>query len=41
MAVAGRNPAVMTLETGMTDRLGNMYAFASTALNLLLRNLTR
>jgi nicotinamide-nucleotide amidase len=41
MAVAGRDSAVMTLETGSTDRLGNMHVFASTALNLLLQNLSR
>jgi len=33
MAVAGARPSVMTLETGSTDRLGNMHAFAATALN--------
>jgi nicotinamide-nucleotide amidase len=41
MAVAGVAPSVMTLETGSTDRLGNMHAFAATALNLLLQNLSR
>ena len=41
MAVAGPEPSVMTLETGSTDRLGNMHVFASTALNLLLQNLSR
>ena len=41
MAAAGRESSVVTLETGSTDRLGNMHVFASTALNLLLRNLTR
>jgi nicotinamide-nucleotide amidase len=41
MAVAGVVPSVMTLETGSTDRLGNMHAFAATALNLLLQNLSR
>jgi hypothetical protein len=29
------------VETGNADRLGNMHVFASTALNLLLQNLTR
>jgi nicotinamide-nucleotide amidase len=41
MAVAGPQAEVMTLETGSSDRLGNMQAFAATALNLLLRNLSR
>lgn len=41
MAVAGSASQVMTLETGSADRLGNMHAFATTALNLLLKNLSR
>src|SRR6202040_2320200 len=41
MAVAGPNPAVITLETGSADRQANMQAFASAALNLLLQNLSR
>src|ERR1700730_5880757 len=41
IAVAGVVPSVMTLETGSTDRLGNMHAFAAAALNLLLQNLSR
>jgi PncC family amidohydrolase len=41
MAVAGPEPSVITLETGRADRLGNMHVFASTALNLLLQNLSR
>ena len=41
MAVAGREPSVMTLETGSADRLANMHVFAATALNLLLQNLLR
>jgi nicotinamide-nucleotide amidase len=41
MAVAGPELSVMTLETGSTDRLGNMHVFASTALNLLLQSLSR
>jgi nicotinamide-nucleotide amidase len=41
MAVAGREPSVMTLETGSADRLANMHVFASTALDLLLQNLSR
>jgi PncC family amidohydrolase len=41
MAVAGPLTEVMTLETGSSDRLGNMQVFAATALNLLLRNLSR
>jgi nicotinamide-nucleotide amidase len=41
MAVAGRESQVITLETGSSDRLGNMQVFASTALDLLLQNLSR
>ena len=41
MAVAGPQGEVMTLETGNADRRANMQVFASTALNLLLRNLSR
>ena len=41
MAVAGPEQSVMTLETGSADRLANMQVFAATALNLLLRNLSR
>lgn len=41
MAVAGPQVQVITLETGSSDRLANMQVFASTALNLLLRNLSR
>src|ERR1700716_4211666 len=40
MAVAGPVPSVTTLETGSADRLANMHVFASTALNLLLKNLS-
>src|SRR5262249_42529181 len=39
MAVAGGAQAVITLETGSTDRLANMHAFANAALSLLLQNL--
>jgi nicotinamide-nucleotide amidase len=41
MAVAGPQSSVTTLETGSADRLENMHVFASTALNLLLQNLSR
>jgi nicotinamide-nucleotide amidase len=41
MAVAGPHAAVTTLETGSNERLANMHAFASTALHLLLQNLSR
>jgi nicotinamide-nucleotide amidase len=41
MAVAGPQSSVITLETGSADRLGNMHVFAATALNLLLRDLSR
>jgi nicotinamide-nucleotide amidase len=40
MAVAGPRQSVMTLETGSTDRVGNMHVFASTALTFLLKNLS-
>jgi nicotinamide-nucleotide amidase len=39
MAVAGARDAVMTLETGSADRVGNMQVFASTALTFLLKQL--
>jgi nicotinamide-nucleotide amidase len=41
MAVAGPESSVITLETGSAGRLGNMHVFAATALNLLLRDLSR
>jgi nicotinamide-nucleotide amidase len=41
MAVAGLQQSAITLETGSSGRLANMHVFASTALNLLLQNLSR
>ena len=41
LAVAGPQAAVITLETGSSDRQANMQAFAAAALNLLLQNLSR
>src|SRR6185369_2156992 len=41
MAVAGPVQSVRTIETGSADRLSNMHVFASTALNLLLQDLSR
>ena len=41
MAVAGPAQSVFTLETGSNDRQANMQAFAKTALNLLLENLSQ
>ena len=41
MAVAGPAQSVFTLETGSNDRQANMHAFAKTALNLLLENLSK
>src|SRR3954464_15635774 len=41
MAVSGPQQAVFTLETGSADRQANMQKFASTALNLLLQNLSK
>ena len=40
MAVSGPQSAAITLQTGSSDRLANMHVFASTALNLLLKNLS-
>ena len=40
LAVAGVETSVITLETGSSDRLGNMHAFAGAALNLLLQRLS-
>jgi nicotinamide-nucleotide amidase len=40
-AVTGPQNEVFTLETGSADRQANMQAFASTALNLLLENLSK
>jgi PncC family amidohydrolase len=37
IAVAGPVSAVMTLETGNNDRVGNMHVFAETALTFLLK----
>ena len=39
IALAGRTTFVITLETGLADRTGNMRAFALAALNLLSRGL--
>jgi PncC family amidohydrolase len=41
MAVSGPAQSVFTLETGSNDRQANMQAFAKTALNLLLENLSK
>ena len=41
MAVAGPQNDVFTLETASNDRQANMQAFAKTALNLLLENLSK
>ena len=41
MAVAGPQNAVFTLETASADRQANMQIFASTALGLLLENLSK
>ena len=41
MAVAGPQAEVTTLETGSADRLANMHVFAATALEFLLKNLSR
>jgi nicotinamide-nucleotide amidase len=39
--VAGSESFAMTLETGSSDRLGNMHVFAETALNFLLQHVSR
>jgi nicotinamide-nucleotide amidase len=39
--VAGPSQSIFTLETGSNDRQANMQAFATTALNLLLENLSK
>jgi PncC family amidohydrolase len=41
LAVAGPAQAAMTIETGNSDRLANMQAFAAAALNLLWQELSR
>lgn len=41
IAVADMAEEVITLETGMTDRLANMRAFAAAALELLRRHLSQ
>ena len=41
MAVAGADVAAITIETGSNDRLGNMHAFARSALDLLLKRVTQ
>ena len=41
IAIAGVAEEVITLETGDTDRLANMRAFAAAALQLLQRHLSR
>lgn len=41
IGVAGAESLAMTVETGSPDRVANMHVFASTALNFLLRSLSR
>ena len=41
LAVAGPAQAALTIETGNSDRLANMQAFAAAALNLLWQELSR
>jgi nicotinamide mononucleotide (NMN) deamidase PncC len=41
MAVAGTETSAITLETGSSERLENMHEFARTALDLLLKELSR
>jgi len=41
MAVAGTETSAITLATGSSDRLANMHEFARTALELLLKDVSR
>ncbi|WP_439817666.1 CinA family protein [Zavarzinia sp. CC-PAN008] len=41
IAVAGPNSTSRTIQTGSDDRVGNMYAFAAAALDLLAEQLAR
>ncbi len=41
MAVAGAETSAITLETGSAERLANMHEFARTALELLLKDVSR
>jgi PncC family amidohydrolase len=41
IGIAGAEPTAITLETGKADRVANMHAFASAALNELLRHVSR
>jgi PncC family amidohydrolase len=41
IAIAGHAERAVTLETGKSDRLGNMYAFSAAALNLLLEEVSK
>lgn len=41
IAVAGVAEEAITVETGLSDRVANMHAFAATALELLLRHLAQ
>src|SRR5450755_963278 len=41
MAVVGTETSAITLETGSSDRSANMHTFASAALNLLLKEVSR
>ena len=41
LAVAGRGERAVTLETGSSDRLANMRAFAAAALDLLSQSMAR
>ncbi len=41
IAVAGVDEEVITVETGETDRVANMHAFAAAALELLKRHLSQ
>ena len=41
IAVTGATNEVTTLETASSDRFANMHAFAATALNMVLKNLSQ
>ena len=41
IGIAGARPAAITIETGSADRVANMHAFTSAALNALLETVSR
>ncbi|HVX74566.1 MAG TPA: CinA family protein [Bradyrhizobium sp.] len=41
IGISGGEPAAMTIETGSSERIGNMHEFSRIALNYLLQHLSR